>query len=211
MNNLETHVLELIGESTTSPDVFIDTDDGMAPVRDSLNDAIEEISMLTGSHKQTYQIPLVEDQGLYRLKFTRGYFGWVTDAWLVNKTYRLDQTDLIKLAANNPRWLQDSGDPGEYVQIGKDIIGLHPIPSGTTDALELTLVAIPERYSGGADRVKLREAFKWAAVHYAVSEYYAGRGDAQSAMIHLNRYLEKLNIQTMHPKSAERQPFYRTK
>ena len=51
MNELETHVLELIGEDVDSPDVFTDDDAGMAPIRDSINDAIEEISMVSGSNK----------------------------------------------------------------------------------------------------------------------------------------------------------------
>ena len=52
MNAVETKVLELIGESTTSPDVFVDTAAGMAPIRDSINDAIQEITILTGGNKR---------------------------------------------------------------------------------------------------------------------------------------------------------------
>jgi hypothetical protein len=62
MNALETHVLELIGESTDSPDVFTDDDEGLEPIRESLNDAIEEIVLVTGSYTEKYQILLVEDQ-----------------------------------------------------------------------------------------------------------------------------------------------------
>ena len=58
MNTLERHVLELIGEDPDSPDVFTDTEDGMKPIRDSLNDAIEEISMVSGSNKRVYTLPL---------------------------------------------------------------------------------------------------------------------------------------------------------
>ena len=60
MNTLETHVLELIGEDTDSPDVFTDDDDGMAQIRGSLNDAIEEIIIVSGSYKENYHLPLKE-------------------------------------------------------------------------------------------------------------------------------------------------------
>ncbi len=210
MNAIETHVLELIGENTSSPDVFTDTDDGMAPIRDSINDAIEEIVMLTGSHKGTYQLPLVANQGFYRLRFQNGALAWITDAWLVNQKYRLTQTDEIKLESENPRWMIHTGPPEEYFQIGKDVICVSPRPSGTSDVLELTVVVIPKRYTSGTDRIKLRDAFKWAAVHYAVSQYYAGVGDAFSAQDHHQRYLEALGLQQLYPKSAERTAYYKT-
>ena len=58
MNALETKVLEMVGEDTTTPDVFTDDETGMAPVRDSLNDAIQEIVSLTGSKVSKYYLPL---------------------------------------------------------------------------------------------------------------------------------------------------------
>lgn len=210
INSIETHVLEMIGESTSSPDVFTDTDTGMEPIRDSINDAIEEITMLTGSYKVTYRFPLIEGQGFYRLRFSNGSIGWVTDAWLVNQRYRLTQTDQTKLSIENPRWMVNQGNPREYFQIGKDIIGLYPRSSSTSDVLELTCVVIPARYSAGTDRVFLRDSFKWGAVHYAVSEFYASRGDAKSAIDHHQRYLKNIGMLELYPKSAESIPFNRT-
>lgn len=209
INTIETHVLEMIGESTT-PDVFTDTDTGMEPIRDSINDAIEEITMLTGSYKLQYHLPLVQDQGFYRLRLTNGSIGWITDVFQVNRKYPLSQTDEWKLSNDNPRWMVNSGDPVDYFQIGKDVLCIAPRPSGTSDVLEVTMVVIPERYSSGTDRIKLRDAFKWAAVHYAVSEFWASRGDAFSAMDHYKKYLELLGIQTLYQSSAERVPYYKT-
>ncbi len=76
MNELETHVLELIGEDPDSPDVFTDDDTGMAPIRNSINDAIEEISMVSGSNKRTYTLPLRITTNWYRLAMEQGVFGW---------------------------------------------------------------------------------------------------------------------------------------
>ena len=99
MNVLERNVLERIGEDPDSPDVFLDTDVGIAPIRDSLNDAIQEISMLTGSFKRQYLLPLRSGQAFYRFNLTNGYLGWVTDVWDVDRKERLTQTSLQKLSA----------------------------------------------------------------------------------------------------------------
>ena len=115
INTIETHVLEMIGESTT-PDVFTDTDTGMEPIRDSINDAIEEITMLTGSYKLQYHLPLVQDQGFYRLRLTKGSIGWITDVFQINRKYQLSMTDEWKLSNDNPRWMVNSGDPVENLK-----------------------------------------------------------------------------------------------
>ena len=113
MNSLERKVLQNVGENPDNPDVFLDTDAGMEPIRDSINDAIQEIAMITGGISREYNIPLVAGQAFYRLKFTEGYFGWVRDAWLTSVKRKLDQTDFIKLNKENPRWLLDNGPPTE--------------------------------------------------------------------------------------------------
>lgn len=203
MNKLERHVLELIGENTTSPDVFTDTTSGMEPIRDSINDAIQEITMMTGSYKETYRIPLRTENNYYRLKFNRGQFAWVTDAWLVQNRWRLTQTDLNKLNAEDPRWMVYRGSPEQYFHVGTNLIGISPRTSSSTDVIELNCVVIPESYTSDTDRIKLRDDFQWAAVHYAVSEYYAGRGDKKNAMVHHNKYLQKLGVQESYPESLE--------
>jgi len=139
MNELEKHVLQIIGEDTTSPDVFLNTDAGMEPIRDSINDAIQEITALTGSVKETYFIPLVAGQMFYRISFTSGFFGWVTDAWLVNQKRRLVQTDVLKLSRDNPRWMLTNGSPEQYMQIGEDTLGVYRKPGGSDDMIELTV------------------------------------------------------------------------
>lgn len=198
MNELEKDVLVYIGEDITSPDVFSD----ITPIRNSINDAIEEISMLTGSYKEVYHLPLFKDQAFYRLKFSKGFFGYITNAWLRDRKITLPQTDIIKLTAVDPYWLQTNGDPGEYLQVGYNIVGVTPAPSASTDVLELTCVMIPERYASDDDRIKLRESFKKATVHYAVSEYYASRGDAKEATAHFKRYVDVLPIS--YPEAAEK-------
>lgn len=203
MNVLETHVLELIGENTESPDVFQDTDAGLEPIRESLNDAIEEITLVTGSYKEKYQVLLVADQSFYRLKLTRGDIAWITDAWLVNTQKRLTQTDVFPLSQDNPRWLQAAGTPEVYIPVGHNVVGFSPTPTAE-EVVELTLVVTPKRMTSSADQIRLRETYKWTAVDYAVGEFYASRGDAKEASLWHQKYLNSLAVLGSYPKSQER-------
>jgi hypothetical protein len=204
MNALETHVLELIGESTDSPDVFTDDDEGLEPIRESLNDAIEEIVLVTGSYTEKYQILLVEDQSFYRLKLNRGDVAWITDAWLVGQKRRLVQKDVYTLNVMNPRWLQVPGTPHYYIPVGHNIVGTYPTYGGSDEVIQLTMVVSPSRLTTSTDRIKLRDSFQWAAVDYAVGQFYASRGDAKEAMNWHNKYLNALGVFGTFPKSRER-------
>uniref|UniRef100_A0A6M3L1R2 Uncharacterized protein n=1 Tax=viral metagenome TaxID=1070528 RepID=A0A6M3L1R2_9ZZZZ len=210
MNDLEKTVLETIGENPDSPDVFKDTAAGMAPIRDSLGDAIEEIAMVTGATKRTYFLNLEEGRIFYRLTWTKDSLGWVTDAWLRAYNRRLEQTDLIRLNAYNPRWMTSSATSQSYFPVGADILGIFPKPAADNLIVELTCVVVPTPYANGEDRVKLKDSFKWAAVHFAVGEYYASRGDAKQAIYHHGQYVEKLGIQNLYPLAQERRWVKRT-
>jgi len=194
MNRLEQTVLEIIGENTSSPDVFTDDDTGMAPIRDSLNDAIQEIVTLTGLKISTYPLPLRQAQMFYRFSLNTGYFGWVVGAWSVNRRRRLEQTDLVRLNAYDTRWMNASGEPRSYFQIGLDVLGVYPKPGSTSNILELKIVEIPKAYTSDTARVNLRADFEYAAINYAVAEYWAGRGDANSATDYFGKYLAALGL-----------------
>jgi hypothetical protein len=193
MNSVETLVLQMIGESVDSPDVFTDDDSGMAQIRDSINDAVEEISLVTGGYKERYLVELREGRIFYRLDYHGGNIAWITDAWLLTQKRRLEQTDLMKLSDYNPRWISN-GPPRSYFPVGLDWIGVWPKPGADTDILELTGVTIPSRYTNDHDRLMVREDLEWAAAHYAIGEYYASRGDAKSAVQHHSQYLEAVGI-----------------
>ena len=203
MNSLETHVLELIGEDTGSPDVFADDEDSLAPIRDSLNDAFEEICMLTGTARGTYYIPLKQSMPFYRMDFSDGLPAWITGIWLNSPKWRLDQTDLITLAQTRPRWLMNSGNPREYFPVGFKHFGIWPIPSADGGMLEVSAAIIPARYTYDGNIIRLKKNWQWAAVHAAVGEYYAGRGDAKRAVEHHQKYLDRMGLQINYPFASE--------
>lgn len=204
MNSLETHVLRIIGENPDSPDVFTDTDSGMAPVRDSINDAIQELCMVTGSYKKTYLLPLYEDRMFYRMGWEQDHFGWVVEAWDRSRGMRLEQTNVLTLAMTDGFWMERTGNPEEYMQIGENILGVFYKPSANGIVLELTCACIPKAYAADTDPIKVREVFQNAAAYLAVSEFYASRGNASRATEYLNLYLETAGLMSMHPEAAER-------
>lgn len=203
MNAIEEKVLELIGESTSSPDVFTDDEEGMAPIRDSINDAIAEITMVTGALKRQYFLPLRQGIGFYRLRLANGSLGWITDVWSVTQQRRLEQTDLVRLNAHDPRWMVHSASSEAYMPIGSDCIGVYPKPSGSSDVLELTLVEIPNAYASDRDRIKLRHTYQYATVNYAVAEYWASRGDAGEATKHMQLYMDALGLKQQYVQQSE--------
>jgi len=194
MNALETKVLEIIGESTTSPDVFVDTDAGMKPIRDSINEAIQEVVMLTGGNRRTYFIPLRQEIGFYRIYLKYGELGWITDVWSSNQQRRLEQADLIRVSAYNPNWMQVTGNPEASLPLGRDIIGFYPRPGGDSDVMQVTVVEIPAPYTDPSNRIKIRDQLQYGIAHYAVADYWATRGDAMEAQSHLALYLDVLGL-----------------
>ena len=206
MNILERKVLELIGEDPDAPDVFLDTDAGMAPVRDSINDAVQEISMLTGGYKRQYFLPLRNGQAFYRFRLPNGYLGWVTDVWDIDRKFRLTQTSTTKLSSQDPRWMVGTGFPEQYMQIGEDVIGFYRKPGSSTGMMEITIAEIPHAYSTDTERVKLRDSFQYAAVLFAVGEYWATRGDVQEARAYGVRYLDALGLGDEYAPSKENIP-----
>lgn len=204
MNRLETHVLDIIGENSDSPDVFVEGSDEFDQIRGSLNDAIQEIAIITGSKKRVLNIPLKANKFFYRIELETDEFAWITSVWLYNLKRRLSQKGFFWLTQYNPRWLYNVGTPERYVQIGEKTLCIHPAPSAATDILEVTCVIAPERYTRDTDRINLRKEWEWGAVHYAVGEYWASRGDVQTAVTHHKTYLKHLGMSEAYPEFADK-------
>ena len=211
MNSVETRILRIIGEDPSSPDVFADTAAGMAQIRESINDAIEEISMLTGSHARKYLLPLNAGQNFYRLSPNED-IAWIKGVWLSGSKRRLVQTDLYALDKYNPRWQYNNGPPERYCIVSYDTICVHPSPVSASDILEIYCCAIPDRYSYDDDRLTVRKEYYTSLINYAVSEYFASRGDAKTAKIWFDKYLETIGEQVQEhldsftPKYQRTQP-----
>lgn len=205
MNSIETHVLRLIGENLTSPDVFTDDATGMVQIRDSVNHAIQEICMLTGNYTRTYHLQLYEGKQFYRVSSVMDHLLYPILVWDREQRYKLQQTDLLTLSKIEPYWQQLNGDPKEYMILGHDHIGIFYRPGSDGRVLEMTWVCAPKAYTEDTDPVKLREIFQRACAYYATGEFYASRGAADRATEWFNRYMETASLGWMIPQPMERQ------
>jgi len=209
MNSLETSIIDLIGESSDSPDVYDSA--GIDEIRSHVNDAIEEVCLITGCFKRVWQIPLKANCRFYRIPEARERFGWFYSVYLFGNKSVLSQTDFNGLDWVDTRWLQATGTPTYYAPIGYREIAIYPAPSSSADTLEINGIAIPKRYSEDSDKIALRASWKWAVVNRVVSEWWATRGDAQSAARYFQTYANEIGIPQMYPEQSERRWAYRTK
>lgn len=209
-NYLEKAVMDLIGENSDSPDVFNDV--GIAEIRSHLNDAIEEVAIITGSVKRVWHVPLKQYAIWYQVASSDNAdsFAWFTSVWLASNKRQLEQTSIQGLQQTDAWWMISTGNPRMYAPIGVNKFAVWPAPSSSVDTLEITGVAVPTRYSNENDIIKLRKAHQWACVNRAVSEFWATRGDAQSAARFFKDYSQAVGMATMYPDYAERRWQYRT-
>lgn len=205
-NALEVEVLQMVGEDTTSPDVYTD----ITPIRDSVNAAIQELCMVTGSVTATYHLPLEAGRNYYRTQWTDGDLGYVLNCRDVERKYALSQTDPATMSSCWPDHLKTTGYPTQYYQIGQKYLGLDRAPSASGGLLEIDCVIIPAAYTTDASPIPLRYAFQRAAVYYACSEFYASRGDAGRAQEMLQKYLETAGVMALSPQAADRQWMFQT-
>jgi hypothetical protein len=205
LNSLETQVLRLIGENVSSPDVFTDDDTGLAQIRGSINDAIQEICMVSGSYRRTYHLALLQDRVFYRLAPQNDYLGYIVGCFDREKKRRLVRTDLLTLDQYDPWWLKRTGPALQYMQLGANHFAVYMAPSTKGIILELDCVMIPFPYTNQKDPVKVRAQFQNAAIYFAVSEFYASRGDAKRATEYHARYIETAGLSALSPLTADRQ------
>lgn len=205
MNLLESHVLRLIGEDLSSPDVFVDTTEGLTHIRDSLNDGIQALCLATGSYTRTYHIALLANRQFYRIEPAEDYFGYVVEAFDREGRRRLAQIDLLTVSKRDPWFMKTGGPLSHYMQVGIDHIGFWRYPTAKGKVVELRCVCIPKAYATSVDAVKVRAAYQRAAVYFAVSEFYASRGDAKRANDYLTKAIETAGMMYLHPHQAERQ------
>lgn len=205
MNMLERNTLRIIGEDLDYPDVFTDDAEGMALIRDSVNHAVQEICMTLGTYTRTYHLHLFEGRQFYRVSSAVDHLLYPTLVWDRAQNLKLTQTDLIRVSTDNPYWMQDEGNPKEYMILGLNHIGIVYVPPADGRVLEMTWVCAPAAYTDDSQRVKLREVFQRATVQYAVGEYFASRGDAARATEWHKRYLETAGLGWMVPQHSERQ------
>ena len=205
MNLLERQVLRLISEDIDSPDVFTDDALGLALIRGSINDALQEMCLSTGSYSRTYYLPLFAGRQWYRMAPKFDFIAFVNTVWDREHHYRLLRNEVAVLNDQDPFWLRRQGRPLQYVTASFDYMGLYPVPSEEGKILEITCACVPAPYITDKDPIKIREQYQRAAVQLAVSEFFASRGDAKRATEYYEHYMETAQIMIATPDYSDRQ------
>jgi len=191
LTRIEQTVLRRIGEDTTNPDAFSD----ITPIRDSINDAIEEILILTGSNKQRITVKLNDGITIYDLVAPEsGRVAWISRVWLQDRKMPLVQTHPIALSRMSADWLRWTGTPTMYFPIHPDKIAVYPRPTADGDMLEIWAAVLPARYDDDDAYLPIQVDYEQALTDYAVSQYWASRGDANEAARVYRRYAEAVGL-----------------
>lgn len=203
MNAIERLTLDLIGENPDAPDVFTDTAEGLRPIRDSINAAIQELCMLSGSHTRTMHVPLIAGRLFYRINPKRDHFAYVLEVFDRKIHRKLLQTSPTQLVKSDPWWLRRTGtSPTHYFPIGVGTLGFYPMIGSTGRNLEIRSVMVPKAYAVDGDPIRLKPAVQRAAAYYAASEYYASRGAADRAAEMLTEYLSVTDLAVANEPTA---------
>jgi len=177
VKEIEKRVLRIIGEDTDNPDVY--TDANITPIRDSVNDAIEEMCTMTDTFVVKYRVPIIADTYFYKLAFTSAQFCYILRARLPDKGRVLAQSRVGEVADNDYRWLDSTNTPSVYFPIGVEYVGFYPIYSENGHHVELDCAVLPLRYSTDDTVIQLRDDFKDAAAYYAAAEYFLSVADVE--------------------------------
>lgn len=199
MNAIETYVLEQIGENTSSPDVFVEGSEDLAFLRRAIHDGITETCIATGAYQSTYLLYLRAGRNFYRLRQTRDVMLYPVEVLDRSNSRKLFQTSFAELASFG-EWMQDTGYPTHYWQVSHDVIGIWRAPSDSGRVLELRCISVPKEYDAEkGEEPRLRDQFQKAVAHYALSEYYASRGDAGRGTENYKAFLELAGLQKYLP------------
>jgi hypothetical protein len=203
MKDIEKKVSAIIAEDIDSPDVF--TSSAITPIRDSINDAIQEVCMLTGSYTRKYHITLQENQYIYDIEMNKDHYCYVLQAWDRDNHWELERSDVKTLLMENPGWFEGrTGNQYKYFMVGFHQVGFFYIPSSSGKVIELKVLACPMAYDNDNDPIRLRDTRLDSIVAYAASEQFASRGDSNRAAEQYSRYLEMMEMMNLHPEYAER-------
>jgi hypothetical protein len=204
LNSIEEKVLRAIGENLDSPDVFTDDSIGMAQIRTSISDALQELCMLLGCYTRDYHLPLLAQRQWYRLEPEADYIAYIIEAYSLPRRRKLEQTDVQTMSVN-PWFLRENGFPVKYMFTGHNVLGVWPTPPNEGEMLMLKCVCMPKPYENDYDVIYVRDYLQRATAFYAQSEYYASRGDGKRAQQEHAQYLQIAQLTQLNERTFDRQ------
>ncbi len=142
LGELKKLVMNIVGEDSASPTYWTDSND--SELRGYINDAVEEVCILTGQYVEDLNIPVFANRQHYILDFSKGsQLLWINHARIEPESWRLGQVDPEKLSREDYNWMTRTGTPINFCSIGLDTIRLIPFPTVDGKVIEMNVTAIP--------------------------------------------------------------------
>lgn len=161
-------VMDIVGEDSSAPTYWTSSND--IEIEDYINDAIEEVCVLTGGYKQDLVLPLHASRDYYRLDPGKGgEFLYIDSIRVEPEGYSLGMSDTTKLTREDYNWMTRTGTPRTFFFVNPDMIRVVPMAGTAGQSLEILASTIPPTYTLDDEVVDLDESLISVVIAYAAS------------------------------------------
>jgi hypothetical protein len=189
--DIEEQVLEELGESTSSPEVW----SGETDLREALGDAIDEVCMTAPFFELDFIIKLQANVAFYAISLTDGYPLYIRGARLMDRDIRLTSYTLGQLIKEDRGFLIGRGPPRGYVSLSPTVVMVTPCNSLTTDVLKLSIVYTPKHFAGANEFITIRDELEKGLIHYGkYHKLLQVKGSFRIAMEEYEEYLKTFGL-----------------
>jgi len=162
LTDIETQVLEEIGENLTTAIVW----DGSTELREALADGLDELGMLGKFFERSLVLALEADVSFYSLSCENFYPFYIKRATLLDQNRELDCDSLIRLAGQDKKFLISRASPRQFIPLSSELIMIYPCYAAVGGAVQLDMVGVPSHYATATEYVGLQEELEQALIHY---------------------------------------------
>lgn len=192
-------IMDTIGEDSESPTYWDSTND--VELEDLINDAVEEMLVLSGNYIEEIHVPLYTDRRHYNLDAGKGgELLYIKGARVLPEGYTLSMVDPISLSREDYRWITRTGTPRSFYIVGNDTIRPVPYPSAEGQSLELIASIIPPNYSEDDEVVDIEDSFITGVTAYCSYMLFASMRNLEAAGRWFKEYQKAIATFVDNPK-----------
>lgn len=189
LSEVKKMVMDIVGEDSSSPTYWTSSND--IEIEDYINDAVEEVCVLTGMYVQDIHLPLHAGRDYYRLDAGKGgEFLYVNYMRVLPEGYSVGMSDTTKLTREDYNWMTRTGTPRTFFFVNPDIIRVVPMAGVGGQSLEIVASTIPPSYTLDDEVIDLDESLISVVVAYAASMIFLSMRSFPKSSYWLKVYME---------------------
>lgn len=182
-------VMDIIGEDSSSPTYWTSSND--IELEDYINDAVEEVCVLSGVYTQDLLLPLHASRDYYSLDPGKGgEFLYVNSVRVIPEGYSVGMSDPLKLTREDYNWMTRTGTPRTFFFVNPDMLRVVPMSSTEGQSLEILASTIPPTYTLDSEVIDLDESLISVVVAYAASMIFLSMRAFPKASLWSKVYME---------------------